>query len=76
MLEEIFKKVIEKMLKDLKFCIGKRVKDFVNTSIKNEFVIIFEDNTALWFHKEPYAIGSVKRIGKEYKKEVKKNERK
>ena len=52
------------MLKDLKPYIGKRVKDFVNTPIKNEFAIIFEDNTALWFHKEPYAIGSVRELEK------------
>ena len=52
------------MLKDLKPYIGKQVKDFVNTSIKNEFVIIFEDNTALWFREEPYAIGSVRELEK------------
>ena len=47
---------------DLKSCIGKKVKDFVSTTIKNEFVIIFDDNTALWFHKKPYAIGSVREM--------------
>jgi len=25
-------------------------------------VIIFDDNTALWFHKKPYAIGSVREM--------------
>ena len=47
---------------DLKSCIDKKVKDFVSTPVKDEFVIIFEDNTALWFHEKPYAIGSVREI--------------
>ena len=52
------------MQNNLKPCIGKRIKDFVNTPFKNEFVVIFEDNTALWFHEEPYAIGSVREVKK------------
>jgi len=47
---------------DLKSCIGRKVKDFVSTPVKDEFVIIFEDNRALWFHEKPYAIGSVREI--------------
>jgi len=68
------------MLNDLKFYIGKKIKkikDFVKTSIKNEFVIIFEDNTALWFHEKPYAIGSVRELEKnknQERKEVIENE--
>jgi len=61
------------MLKDLKPYIGKGVKDFVNTPIKNEFVIIFEDNTTLWFHEGPYAVGSVRELEKEKMSEEKKN---
>jgi len=50
------------MVNDLKILIGKRVKDFVITPIKNEFVIVFEDDRALWFSNKPYAIGSIKKI--------------
>jgi len=50
------------MINDLKPLIGKRVKDFITTSIKNEFIIIFEDDKALWFSDKPYAIGSIKKI--------------
>jgi len=50
------------MWNDLKRLMGQKVKDFTITPIKKEFVIIFEDNTALWFSKKPYAIGSVKEI--------------
>jgi len=50
------------MISDLKPLIGKRVKDFVTTPIKNEFIIVFEDDRALWFSDKPYAIGSIKKI--------------
>jgi len=46
-------------LKELKSLLNKKVKDFGITSIGSEFVVIFQDNTALWFHERPYAIGSV-----------------
>ena len=59
------------MQNNLKPYIGKGIKDFVNTPIKNEFVIIFEDNTALWFHEKPYAIGSVRELEKDKKGESK-----
>ena len=51
-------------MKQLKKFIGKQVKDFVLTPIKNEMIIVFEDNTALWFKEKPYAYGSVKQIGR------------
>jgi len=59
---------------DLNSYIGRKIKDFANTPIKNEFVIIFEDNTALWFHEGPYAIGSVRELEKDKKRESKENE--
>jgi len=49
-------------MSDLISYIGKKVKDFALTPVKCELVIIFEDNTALWFHEKPYAIGSVREI--------------
>lgn len=49
-------------MSDLISYIGKKVKDFAVTPIRGELVIIFDDNTALWFHKKPYAIGSVREI--------------
>jgi len=51
------------MVNDLKSLIGKRVKkkcDYANK--KNEFVIVFKDDRALWFSNKPYAIGSIKKI--------------
>jgi len=57
------------MLNDLKHLIGKKVKDFAITPIKNEFIIIFENNTALWFSEKPYAIGSVKEVTENARKE-------
>ena len=49
-----------KQMKDLKRLISMKIKDFAITPIREEFIIIFEDNTALWFSEKPYAIGSVK----------------
>jgi len=49
-------------MSDLISYIGKKVKDFAVTPIRGELVIIFDDNTALWFHKKPYAIGSVREM--------------
>ena len=48
-------------MNDLKLFIGRKVKDFAITPIKNEFVVIFEDDRALWFSNKPYAVGSIKR---------------
>ena len=42
--------------------IGKRIKDFIDTPLKHEFIIIFEDNTALWFYIGPYAVGRVQEL--------------
>jgi len=51
------------MVSDLKSLIEKQAKkDFVITPIKNEFVIVFEDDRAIWFSNKPYAIGSIKKI--------------
>jgi len=47
-------------MKELNCYLGKRIKDFIDTPLKHEFIIIFEDNTAIWFHTAPYAIGTVK----------------
>ena len=40
--------------------VGKRVKDFSRGI--NSFVIIFEDNTALWFPREPTHMGTVREV--------------
>ena len=50
------------VLKALREFTGKRVKDFAYTPVLKEFVIIFEDNTALWFREGPHAKGEVEEI--------------
>ncbi len=40
--------------------LGKRVKDFSRGI--NSFVIIFEDNTAIWFSTPPTHIGSLTEV--------------
>ena len=50
-------------MKELKVFIGKEVKDFAISL--NEFVIIFTDNTAVYFPCKPDAIGKVKEVVKD-----------